>query len=188
MKLKILSSLVIGAAIVVSGCGLNSNVNYAPPVNYTSVQMQTDAKILGAVMAIDKNEISAATLAQKKSANPVVRNFASFLYNQHSQDLGQVQGLSQRLNLAPVNGEVARMLHSEGRHGMAKLSHLNNGAFDRAYISAMVKGHAQALHLIDNKLMPLAINPLVKGELQQLRGHVIVHLSKAQAIQAQLGR
>ncbi|MBA2711027.1 MAG: DUF4142 domain-containing protein [Tatlockia sp.] len=188
MKLKILSSLVIGAAVLVSGCGFNSRADYAPPVNYTSVQTETDARVLAAVMAIDKNEISASALAQKKAVNPEVRNFATYLYTQHTQDLQMVQGISQRLNVVPAKGEVARMLHAKGHHTMVKLRHLNNAKFDRAYIAEMVKGHSEALHVIDNKLMPVAINPLVKRELVTLRGHVVMHLQKAQAIQAQIGR
>ncbi len=188
MKLKILSSLVLGTAVVVSGCGVNSQANYAPPMNYSSMQMQTDAKVLAAVMAIDKNEMSASALAQKKAVNPEVRNFATYLYTQHAQDLQMVQGISQRLNVVPVKGEVSGMLHAKGHHTMAKLKHLNGVRFDRAFIADMVKGHAEALHVIDTRLMPVAINPLVKRELANLRGHVVMHLQKAQAIQAQIGR
>lgn len=187
MKLKILSSLVIGTALVVSGCGMNSAVDYTPPVNYTSVQMQTDAKVLGAIMAIDKTEMTAATLAQKKTANPEVRDFAGFLYNQHAQDLQTVQGIGQRLNLVPVNGDVAKTVLRKGHHTGATLSRLKNGAFDRAYIDAMVKGHGEALYVVDNKLMPVTTNPLIKRELATLRGHIIMHQQKAQAIQAKLG-
>ncbi|MBA2656389.1 MAG: DUF4142 domain-containing protein [Tatlockia sp.] len=188
VKAKVLSGLILGTAIAVSGCGFNSNTAYNPPINYSTQQMQMDAKILGAVMVIDKNEISAASLAQKKSMNPAVRDYAAYLYNQHSQNLQAVQALSQRINVAPVQGEVAKRLQAHGRHMMATLNRVNHAAFDRVFIAQMIKGHTAALNLLNQKLIPMALNPLVKAQLEMTRNHVSMHLQRAMAIQSQLGR
>ncbi|MBA2652316.1 MAG: DUF4142 domain-containing protein [Tatlockia sp.] len=188
VKTKILSSIVLGSAILVSGCGFNNSSYYTPPVNYTMVQMHSDAKILGAVMAIDKGEIAAASLAQRKSTNQAILDYAAYLNSQHSQNLAEVQAVSQRINVVPVKGEVARMLEHKGKRMMSHLHHLNNGAFDRAYIADMVKGHKEALYVLNTKLIPSAINPLVRRQLEDTRNHVSMHLQKAMAIQSQLGR
>ncbi len=78
------------------------------------------------------------------------------------------------------------MLQRNGRKAIASLNHLQNGAFDRVYIADMVKGHTAALQLLNQKLIPLATNPLVKQLLENTRNHVIMHLQKAKAVQAQL--
>lgn len=193
MKAKLLSSLLLGSAMLVSGCGMDSYPEGTPagpgpvtPANYTSPQMQTDAKILGAVVALNETEIAAARLAEKRAKNPAVKHYADWMKKEHGQNLQQTEAVAQRLGVPPVKGEAARTLHAKGKQGLASLSHLHAGAFDRAYIAHMVKGHEAALHLLNHKLIPEAKNPVLKRQLEATRNHVSAHLKKAIAIQAQL--
>ncbi|CEK11029.1 DUF4142 domain-containing protein [Legionella hackeliae] len=190
MKAKFLVSLTCSAVLLASGCSLNSNSNdvYAQPANVviTPAQAKVDAKILGGLIVLNQNEIAAATEAQRKATNPAVKNYAAWMNKAHSQNLQEVQNVSHRLGIAPVNGNVAMMLKQKGRQELATLNRLNGMAFDRAYIGAMVKDHSAALHLIDHKLANEATSPLLRRQLELTRAHVVQHLKQAQLIQREL--
>lgn len=187
MKTKLISQgLLLSTVVLTAACSLHSNPNngyHDPLVAYTAVQKQTDARILGGMIVLNKNEISLAQLAQQKTNNPAVRNYALWMEKAHSQNLNETLKLSQQLGLHPMEGDVARMLQQKGRQEMKTLSRLQNGAFDKAYIAAMVKGHQAALHLLDDKLIKLAVNPALKHQLENTSHHVNEHLQKAKAVQ-----
>lgn len=187
MKSQILCSLSLGAMLLASGCSVDSNNDYnTPSVALTPAQAKVDAKILGGIIVIDKNEMAEATEAQSRAATPAVKNYAAMIYSAHGQNLKETQNVSQRIGVTPENGHVAMMLQKKGRQERATLSRLHGNAFDRAYIAIMVKDHEAALQLINNKLLHEATNPLVKRHLEITRNHVIQHLQQAKAIQQQL--
>ncbi|MFA5959889.1 MAG: DUF4142 domain-containing protein [Tatlockia sp.] len=187
MKLKFVVSLIAGTALL-TGCGTmnNSDATAYPAVAYTKVQAQTDAKILGAIVALDQNEMAAGAEAQRKAVNPAVREFAGWMVKEHSQNMQAMEALGHQLGIAPIKGNLAMMLQKKGRQNMAMLKHLNGPAFDKAFINGMVQGHMHALQLLNTKLIPMAVNPNVKHHLEATRNHVMAHLQKAQAIQKQL--
>ncbi|KTD11303.1 DUF4142 domain-containing protein [Legionella jamestowniensis] len=192
MNSKFILSVTCSAILLASGCSLNSNSMNDfnnPPTNVvvTPAQAKVDAKILGGLIVLNQNEIAAATEAQRKAANPAVKNYASWMNKAHSQNLQETQNLSRRIGVAPVNGNVAMMLKQKGRQELAMLNRLNGVAFERAYISAMIKDHKAALQLIDHKLLNEATNPLLRRQLEITRTHVAHHLQQAQLIQRQIG-
>lgn len=69
------------------------------------------------------------------------------------------------------------------KKGAAMLVPLDGARFERGYIDAMVKGHADALAKIDNELLKAA-NETVKNHLTKTRAAVAEHLAKAKALQA----
>jgi putative membrane protein len=53
-------------------------------------------------------------------------------------------------------------------------------------MNAMVKGHTEALNMIDTKLTQEVNNGDLKDHLEKTRHHVQMHLDKAKKIQASL--
>lgn len=104
----------------------------------------------------------------------------------HSRNLQEAERLSQKLDVAPKQGQTAAQLQRKGRQELAALNRLQNHAFDRAYINAMVKDHAAALQLLDQRLIPQATNPQLRQYLEATRANVAQHLKQAQAVQNQL--
>ncbi|MDP1603280.1 MAG: DUF4142 domain-containing protein [Legionella sp.] len=189
MKSKFIYSLTFSAVLLASGCSQNNeNVyqTYDRPLN--SVQAHVDARILATVIVLNKNEIAAAQEAQRKSSNPAVRSYAALMIREHSRNLQETRNLAQKLGVRPEEGSAAILLHKKGQHELAMLSGLQGRAFDKAYIGAMVKGHSEALHLIDQKLLPQAYNPAVRRHLEILRSHVLMHLQQAKLVQQEISR
>lgn len=186
MKLKLVMSLLLGTVIALPACTPLSNTTAVPVTPLTAAQADTDAKILGAVATLDQNEIAMATVAQSKATNMAVRKYADWLYKQHSQNLLEIQSLSQRMGVMPKNGPVALKLQHHGKRVLTALKHANGMKFDKMYISAMVKGHAEAIVLL-NGLIKVASSPALVKELEMTRSHVMAHLQRAQAIQKEMG-
>ena len=55
-------------------------------------------------------------------------------------------------------------------------------SISKAYIDAMVKGHTEALAVLDNKLIPKATTQAVKDHLAATREHVAHHLERAESL------
>ncbi|KTC87494.1 MULTISPECIES: DUF4142 domain-containing protein [Legionella] len=186
MKLKLVMSLLLGTVIALPACTPLSNTTTVPATPLTAAQADTDAKILGAVATLDQNEIAMATVAQSKATNMAVRRFADWMYKQHSQNLQEIQSLSQRMGVMPKNGPVAIKLQHQGKRVLTALRHANGMTFDRVYMSAMVKSHAEAVALL-NGLIKVTANPMLVKQLEVTRSHVMAHLQKAQAVQKEMG-
>ncbi len=191
MKLKFMLPLMLGTAIAaLPGCTPPYNQAPASPVinPLYSPNAKTDAKVLGALVALNQGEIAAAAVAQNKATHASVKKFANFLHAAHNQNLQETLNVSKTIGVVPENGNAAIMLQRLSHKELASLNHLSGGAFDRAYIADMVRDHTAGLRLIDSQLLKVASNPVLIKHLEITRNHVADHLRKAEAIQKELGR
>lgn len=193
MKNKLILLLASLGVITLSGCSQVRPLPSLGPLNapvanvsLTPAQAKTEARILGTLIALNKDESSIAALAERKALNPAVKNYAAWLLRGHTQDLQETQNVSQRLGLVPENGKAAMMLERKGKYVYASLNRLNGQMFDKTFIHDIIKGHVAALHLIDKKLLPATSSPLLKRYLENLRMMVADHLQRAKAIQQQM--
>lgn len=192
MNSKIIFPLALSAFVLSAGCTNNTllDTNFPNVLSQplTASEAQTEGKIFGALIAINQNEIALGTEAQKKASTPSVKNFANMMVQDHGRNLSDVQSLSRQLGVTPINGQTAMMLQKKGQKASATLSHLNGRAFEVAYMSMMVKGHAEALSIIDKRLISDARNPALKSQLEMTRTTVANHLQAAKQVQAELAR
>jgi putative membrane protein len=143
----------------------------------------SDAEILGAMNAIDENEIAAANAAKKEKMGDQAKAFSKMLRKQHSANFDETRNLSKRLGIPPVSNQTAKDLRSDGAKELATLVKLEGKEFERAYIDAMVSGHSDALQLIDAELLPAAKNDEVRAHVDAFRGHVSAHLEEGKRLQ-----
>lgn len=178
--------LCILSVIFTAGCNRAQDDVLVVSGGHSAVaQEQVEGKILGAIIVLNRNEISAASLAEKKAVHPAVRQYAAWLYKEHSQNLNSMEKLSHDISVPPESSSLSRTLQQKGQRELAALNRLDKAAFDKAYIAAMVKGHTEAVELLTIKIKQ-AQNPLVRKQLELTRKHVVHHLQKAKAIQKQL--
>jgi putative membrane protein len=140
-----------------------------------------DSVALGLLAAINEHEIAAATQAMGKRVSGRVLEYAQMMKKEHSENLAKTKTLGVLSNDTDVQGQKAR-----GAAELKTLSSETGAAYSKAYMDAMVKGHADALDMIDSKLLPAASSAAVKQHLTQTRAHVARHLEAAQAIVAAL--
>lgn len=144
----------------------------------------SDGEVLGTVIAIDLNEIVAATVASKKKVSLQVTDYAKMLHEQHGQNADQTMKLGQKINVTPLATPEVDALRVKAAGELAKIVPLDGEEFSRAFLTAMVKGHTEVLKKIDGELMSKASNDQLKKHLTQTRQHVAAHLEMAKHLQS----
>ncbi|STX50672.1 Predicted outer membrane protein [Legionella busanensis] len=151
-------------------------------------QNQKDSQILGILVVLNQNEISAADLVtKKKDVNSSVKKYAKMLAKEHSKNLKETMKLSHSIG-SPIHNDTANNLKQKGQDELNTLNPLTGAALDKAYIDAMVQDHQQAIQLFDNDLLPSVSNKKLKNQLTETRKHLVKHLEEAQQIQKKLDK
>ncbi|MET4728003.1 putative membrane protein [Lysobacter enzymogenes] len=140
-----------------------------------------DSLALGLLAAINEHEIAAAKQAKSKKVSGKVLDYAQRMQKEHSENLAKTKSLGPLGNDSAVQAQKAKGARELMTLGMSKGS-----AYAKAYIEAMVQGHAEALETIDTKLLPAATSAPVKQHLTDTRAHVASHLAAAKEIAAAL--
>jgi len=146
-------------------------------------EKKRDAEIIATVVAIDLNEVLAAAEAQKKKISAPVIAYAKMLHEEHGANMGKSLKLGQQIDVTPAITTAVEALQIKGAGALAALVKLDGEEFERAYLSAKVKGHIEVLSMIDSKLLASAENENLKKHLTATRGHVAAHLEKAKSLQ-----
>jgi putative membrane protein len=126
-------------------------------------------------------EVDAGNLAQQKSKNQSVQDFAAMMVKDHSAANDKLKSIAASKNISlPTSPSVGQMATK------AKLDLLSGDTFDKSYIKAMIKGHQETIALFkkeiavgedaDAKAFATATLPTVRS-----------HLKKIQAIAAAAG-
>lgn len=149
----------------------------------TSTITSAESNSLADIAVIDKTEALLAILANNRTNNSGVLDFAKFMIEQHGSNLSQLLELANSFHIQNLNGKEAAKLTSGANKGMMSLGALKAGQFDKAYVDAMVQGHQDALQLIDNQLMKSAKTASIKNFLTNTRAAVVIHLDKAKKLQ-----
>ena len=146
----------------------------------------TDAEALAWVMQVDNNEINAAQEAQKKKISQPVMGYAKMLEKEHSDNLQKTKDLSQSMSEMPAETQAVEDLKAKGKDMLSSLSPKDGMDFEKGYIDAMVKGHTEALSMLDNQLIPNAKIDALKNHLTETRQHVAMHLDRAKELQGNM--
>ncbi len=143
-----------------------------------------DAEILATVLTIDKGQILAASQAQMKKISAPVLEYAKMLHTEHGLHMEKTMMLGKEMDVTPVITDSVDKLQQQGAGGLAKLVPLDGKEFEQAYVAAMVKGHTEALAMIDDKLLTATDNDKLKDHLTKTRAALAAHLEKVKALQS----
>ena len=95
-----------------------------------------DKKFVWTAAAGGMEEVQLGQLAVQKAANPDVKSFGQRMVDDHSKANDQLKSLAGQKGVT-----VPTTLPAAEKKDVAKLSKLSGAAFDRAYMSMMVKDH-----------------------------------------------
>lgn len=137
-----------------------------------------DSTALGLLGAVNQHEIAAGEQAKSKKVSAPVMDYADMMIKEH----GDNQAKTESLGTLADNADV-RAQKEKGKSELDMLAAKNGEEYEKAYVDAMVKGHTEALALIDGKLMSLASSEPVKQHLTDTRKHVAAHLEAAKKLQ-----
>lgn len=190
MKNKHLSSTGVAAALALAALILG-----AAPFTATRVQALhephtaavTDPQIAAIVVAANTVDIEAGKLAQSKTENEKVKQFAETMISDHTAVNKSAVELVTKLGVTPEESETSRALTASGEQARARLSGLSGKEFDREYIANEVAYHKLVIDAVDKTLIPNAKNAELKAALVNVRPALVAHLQHAEQIQAELG-
>lgn len=178
--MNVLKSALLGISLTL--LSLNT---YAQDQTTQSIN-SAEKSSLASIAAIDKNEILISVIAENKKVDSNVTDFARMMISQHGSNLTQVIDLVNQAKNGLVSSADAEKLARQGKQEMLKIGALQGNEFAKAYADAMVKGHEEALKLIDDKLMKTAKSDEIKTFLTNTRAAVEKHLEHARKLQSQL--
>ncbi|MEJ7672886.1 MAG: DUF4142 domain-containing protein [Chitinophagaceae bacterium] len=89
-------------------------------------------------------------------------------------------GLS--IKVTPSITKAVDAVMKKGAGELAILIPMDGKDFETGYLDAMIKGHTEALDMIDNKLLKTAKNDALKAHLTETRGHIAMHLEQAKKL------
>jgi putative membrane protein len=145
----------------------------------------TSSSILSTIITIDQNEVLASVQAVNKDAGPAVTDFANMMIKDHGKNMTDALALASKIHALPLNPNP-NDLHNKGSHELQVLAADDSSAYDKAFADAMVKGHTDALAMIDHKFLKMAKNEDLKSFLTDTRAAVAHHLEEAKKLQDSL--
>jgi putative membrane protein len=151
----------------------------AAPTSPTSVGALSDEQIVAITDAANTTEIAQAKLAQSKSKDAGVKQFAAMMINHH----GEAKQKQAKLKITPAESGVLTALQVDADSKMNALKAGSGKDFDQAYITAQVDGHQKVLDTINDKLLPNAKNADLKAYLEDIKPRVEEHLKRAKVLQ-----
>jgi putative membrane protein len=147
---------------------------------------RAEGEIIAFLLAVDQHEVAAAKMANQKSTNANVKQYAQMMIKDHSKHLEDTQKQMNNINVQPREAPDIDQTKTEAEAARKKLGDMQGAAFDSAYIDQMVKDHANALDHIDNHYMKATENAQLLNLLRETRTAVAKHHEEAQRIQGML--
>ncbi len=87
-------------------------------------------------------EIKASTVAEQRSANPQIQNFAKMMISDHTAAGNELDTIAEHNRVS-----VTDSLTTEHTIAIANISKLSGAAFDKAYIQLMVTDHNKVIDM-----------------------------------------
>ncbi|MBC7514539.1 MAG: DUF4142 domain-containing protein [Herminiimonas sp.] len=144
----------------------------------------SDSQIQGILMTANTAEVDAGKMAQSKSQNAKVKEFASSMVKEHTTVNQQVAALAKKNNTSPAESDVTISLKADAEKSSASLKAMSGSGFDKTYVDAQVADHEKVLRTIDTMLLPNAKDPGLKQLIEKVRPSVSMHLDHAKMLQA----
>jgi len=145
-----------------------------------------DAQIAAIVVTANQVDIDAGKLAESKSANKEVKEFAQRMITDHTGVNKAATELVTKLKVKPEENPTSKSLRTAGDETLKRLKALNGAEFDKAYVDNEVTYHQTVLDAIDNTLIPSSKNEELKALLVKVRPAFVAHLDHAKHLQSTL--
>ncbi len=145
-----------------------------------------DPQILEVADVANTGEVEQANVALGRTQSDPVKSFAELMVKDHTAAKGQ--SIAKELGVTMTPSALSTDLKRDGDSLMTSLKDADPASFDRTYMQAQVSEHEKVLKLLDDKLIPKASAPQVKGLLGDMRHHVEHHLMVARGTLDKLGQ
>jgi predicted outer membrane protein len=155
----------------------------------TKAQKKFEQQTLAKLHLINQHEIDAGNFAQERAQSDQVKNYGGTLVTDHQQLDRNITSFAERNDMMVPNagdGSNAQLdkMQQKNEAMSERLKGLSGAQFDRAFATAMVQGHQQAVQLVRNALSQ-AQDAQFKSLLTDTLPVLQKHLQLAQQLQSQ---
>lgn len=147
----------------------------------------SDPEVAHAAVTANTIDIDFGKLAQSRTGNDGVRQFAATMIADHGAVNTKAAALAGRLGVTPKDNAVSQSLLQGAKEARAGMEPLKGAAFDRAYIAREVAYHQAVLDALDGVLIPTTSNAELKQLLVDVRPAFVAHLAHAKRLRDTLG-
>jgi len=191
LRLINIASVLLVVAPVAIGSALFPPTHEPVPSNHvvsepSAIAAVTDPQIAAIVVAANTVDIKTGELAQSKTKNSKVKEFADTMVRDHTAVNKTAVDLVTKLGVTPEENDTSRSLTSSGDQMRERLRILSGKDFDIAYINNEVTYHALVIKALDDTLIPSAQNAELKALLVKVRPSFVAHLKHAEQLQASM--
>lgn len=146
----------------------------------------SDAEVASVAVIANQIDIDQARLAQERSENEAVLQFAQTMINDHEAVIKQATDLVQKLGVTPQENAVGKQLQDDAAKTAKMLKTKSGAAFDKAYVDNEVAYHQAVISAVQDLLIPESENEELRGLLESIVPALQAHLEHAQMLQNQL--
>jgi putative membrane protein len=134
--------------------------------------------------AANLGEIQEAMLAETRAVTASVRGFATMMNTEHSAADRDLMNLAADAGaaLTPTESAISIQLTATAMMKLQALQPLMGITFDRQYMNDQVEMHTQVLTLINDLLLPSAMNAALRMQITMMQSAVTMHLTQARTI------
>lgn len=144
------------------------------------VTTSPDARILGIMHAVNREEIEIGNLAQQKGQSLAVRDYAAMLVRDHTANDARVQSAARTVGITLMSVEQAKALMRREKGDasepdvLGELRAAQGSEFDRKFATFMHQGHADVIRTVEaarNNVRHAVVRDLIDQTLPTLREH-----------------
>ena len=138
-----------------------------------------DALVLALLIALDEHEVASAEIARRKLLSQPVADYAKLLFDEHTAHRARSEEIRRAILAEAMEPDELKPVSEAREKSREALEDLDGEQFETAYLDTMVREHADAIRLIDGRLLATAKNDDVVAHLRATRGHLAAHLERA---------
>jgi putative membrane protein len=146
--------------------------------NTASQKSPSDANFLDQISTANQMEVATAKMAQDKASNPMVKDFAKQLQDDHQDAQAELQQIAQKDNLNVQTNNNAQAPKT--------LANLSGSQFDQKFIQDEIRDHQKTISKLEREKSTLQSQD-VKNYVTDILPTLQAHLKTAQDIASQLG-
>jgi putative membrane protein len=147
----------------------------------------SDPEVAHVAVTANSIDVDLAKLAQSRTGNPDVKQFATTMITDHSAVNAQATALATKLGVTPEDNAVSQSLLKGAAEARTAIEPLKGKAFDRAYVDREVAYHQAVIDALNEVLVPNTSNAELKKLLVDVRPAFEAHLAHAKKLQGALG-
>jgi len=142
-----------------------------------SDEKMTDARLVTLLQKVNKEEIEAGKLAEKRGKSEAIRNYGKTLISDHTKSQKEVSAAAKKAKISPKDSALTKTdkeHEKTAKNKMDQLKKLNGAEFDKTFAQVMSNDHEHMISLLkDHKgdIQSEDLKTLVENTIPVLEQH-----------------